>query len=497
MRTNHGRLARLAGAALVAAVALLGCSAGDGYSDATGAVEPGPEGWELPGPDPVPTGSAATSAMTDPAHDALSTFALDIDTGSYTRFRDAVAQGTAIDPREVRTEEFVNYFEQDYTAPRDGLGVSIDAVGLPFRPGHRLVRVGIAGAPASSVSRDDADLVLVVDCSGSMDEAGKMVTTQAALRTLVSALRPSDRVAMVCYSDEAEVVLDPTPVSERRGILAAIDALAPQASTNAAAGLALGYDVAMDMRTEGRMTRVVLISDGVANVGETDPDGILSRISTEAKAGINLVSVGVGITTYDDHLLEQLADQGDGWHVYIDTAAEVERVFGTGLTGSLVVAARDAKAQVEFDPAQVAGYRLLGYENRAVADGDFRNDAVDGGEVFAGHATTALYEVALREGTSFEPFVTATVRYLDDVGEPVERSGSLDGSATATSPRDAAPRLRQDLVVALLTDRLVGGPWSAVVGAADLRAEAAALPAVLDGDRDVAQLVDLVEVATG
>ncbi|GIG41356.1 vWA domain-containing protein [Cellulomonas phragmiteti] len=498
MRTDRSRTTGLAAAALIAAVTLGGCSAGDGWADSVGDVQPAPQGYDEPYPELYPelSRTAVRSGMTDPAQDALSTFALDIDTGSYTRFRDSVTRGMSIDPREVRTEEFVNYFEQDYPTPEDGLGVSIDATALPFRPAHRLVRVGIASAPSSGVSRSDADLSLVVDCSGSMGEAGKMETTKAALRTLVASLRPSDRVAMVCYSTEAQVVLEPTPVSESAGILAAVDRLAPQASTNAAAGLALGYDVAMSMRTEGRMTRVVLISDGVANVGETDPDGILSRISTEAKTGINLISVGVGITTYDDHLLEQLADQGDGWHVYIDTAAEAERVFATGLTGSLVVAARDAKAQVTFDPAQVSGYRLLGYENRAVADEDFRNDAVDGGEVFAGHATTALYEVALREGASSEPFVTATVRYLDDAGRPVERSGALAGPDCADSPREASPRLRQDLVVALLTDRLVGGPWSELISAADLRAESRTLPAVLDGDPDVAQLVDLVDRAT-
>ena len=244
------------------------------------------------------------------------------------------------------------------------------------------------------------------------------------------------------------------------------------------------------------MTRVILISDGVANVGETDSEGILDRISTEAKSGINLISVGVGITTYNDQLLEQLADQGDGWHVYVDTDAEAKRVFATGLTSSLVVAATDARAQVEFDPAQVSGYRLLGYENRAMADEDFRNDAVDGGEVFAGHTTTALYEVALRDGASEEPFVTATVRYLDDAGRAVEASDTLAGSGCASSPREASPRLRQDLVIALLTDRLVGGPWSEQVSTADLLAEAASLTDDLDGDSDVAQLVSLVERAT-
>ena len=498
--SRYGRVTGLVAMVCGVAVALGACSAGgssDGTADweGSGAYQPGPYQEDLPYPEPGPTGPTA-AGMTDPARDALSTFALDVDTGAYTRFRDAVRQGFSVDPFGVRTEEFVNYFAQDYEPPSEGLGVSIDATALPFRPDHRLVRVGISSAPASAVSRADADLVLVVDCSGSMDEAGKMETTKYALRTLVSSLRRTDRVAMVCYSTEADVYLEPTPVAEREGVLAAIDRLEPRDSTNAAAGLALGYDLAMSMRTEGRLTRVVLVSDGVANVGETDPEGILARISTQAKAGISLISVGVGITTYNDHLLEQLADQGDGWHVYVDGEAEAERVFATGLTGSLVVAGTDARAQVEFDPAQVAGYRLLGYENRAVADEDFRNDAVDGGEVFAGRSTTALYEVAMREGAGDGAFVRATVRYLDDAGRPVERDATLTRGDCASTPREASPRLRQDLVVALLTDHLTDGPWSQEIAPADLRAEARTLLAVLDGDRDVAELVELVDRAT-
>lgn len=501
MSTKRGRTTGLAAAALAVALGLTACSGDSGGAsrsdwDGTGDVYPGPEHVEAPDDAREPGELTADTRLTDPAEDALSTFALDIDTGSYSRFRDTVMNDGYVDPSEVRTEEFINYFAQDYPTPERGLGVSIDATVLPFAPEHRLVRVGIASAPSTDSARDDVDLALVVDCSGSMGEAGKMETTKSALRTLVTSLRSTDRVAMVCYSTEARVVLEATPLSERDGVLAAVDGLEPLESTNAAAGLALGYDLAMSMRTEGRMTRVVLISDGVANVGETDPDGILSRISTEAKAGINLISVGVGITTYNDHLLEQLADQGDGWHVYIDSDAEAERVFATGLTGSLVVAATDARAQVEFDPSQVSGYRLLGYENRALADEDFRNDAVDAGEVFAGHTTTALYEVVLREGRSAEPFVTATVRYLDDAGDAVEHAATLVGSETAASPREASPRLRQDLVIALLTDRLLGGPWSEIVSDADLRAEAEALPRALDRDDDVTQLVDLVHRAT-
>ena len=490
---NHRRIISHAATAVVIALAVTACGGG-GPSDRGGSqvIQPGPDQRQLL----KDMSTTRDSAMTDPDEDPLSTFALDIDTGSYTRFRDAVANGRQIAPSEVRTEEFVNYFEQGYEAPAEGLDVSIDAAALPFRDGHRLVRVGIRSANADDESRSDADLVLVVDCSGSMNEAGKMDTTKVALRTLAASLRTTDRVAMVCYSTEAEVALEPTAASDRRAIDRAIDALHPQASTNAEAGLALGYDLARSMHTEGRMSRIVLVSDGVANIGDTSPGGILERISTQARAGTSLISVGVGIANYNDHLLEQLADRGDGWHVYIDTSAEAERVFATGLTGSLVVTARDAKAQVEFDPDRVKGYRLLGYENRDVADRDFRNDAVDGGEVFAGHATTALYDVELREGARDASFVKATVRYLDASGRAVERTRELRDADCAPTVEQASPRLRQDLVVAMLTDRLTGGPWSRWTGPGDLREQSAALPASLDGDRDVAELVRLIERVT-
>ncbi len=507
--SSHRTRTTWAASALTIALLATGCSSTthDGNGSSGTEYQPGPNGA-------APNDNLGTDTeggdygyrpnrglgLTDPSEDAQSTFALDIDTGSYSRFRDAIRQGNQLPRHEIRTEEFVNYFEQDYEAPRDGLGVSIDAATLPFAPGHRLVRVGIRSADVSDEQRLDANIVLVVDCSGSMDEAGKMETTKAALRTLTSSLRRTDRVAMVCYSTEADLYLEPTEVAERDRVLGAIDRLEPQATTNAAAGLSLGYDVAARMRADSkgqqRMTRVVLVSDGVANVGETSSGGILERIGTQAREGINLVSVGVGMNDYNDELLEQLADRGDGWHVYVDTIEEAERVFATGLTGSLVLTAKDAKAQVEFDPELVAGYRLVGYENRAVADDDFRNDEVDGGEVFAGHATTALYDVELREGSGRGAFVKATVRYQDARGEAVERSAELAGHECVTDLGEASPRLQQDLVVAMLTDHLTGGPWSERAGPDTLRRAADGLTDRLDGDRDVAELVDLVERTT-
>ncbi len=360
MRTaTSRRSAALGGVALTIALLATGC--GSGGSGGGYAVSPGPNGAPAPLPAATPTGmappepTARASLFTDPASDPLSTFALDVDTGSYTRFRDAVNHGRSIPAAEVRTEEFVNYFEQDYPAPVDGLDVRLDAAALPFAPDTRLVRVGIRSADVTSATRPDADLALVVDCSGSMGDDGKMETTKHALRTLVGSLRPSDRVGIVCYSDDAFRLLDPTPLSERGRVLDAIGELEPDSSTNAEAGLELGYDMAARMRTEGRITRVILISDGVANVGDTSPGGILERIGTQAREGIHLISVGVGIDTYNDRLLEQLADQGDGWHVYVDSEQEADRVFATRLTESLVITARNAKAQVEFDPEIVGG----------------------------------------------------------------------------------------------------------------------------------------------
>ncbi|MBM6403448.1 von Willebrand factor type A domain-containing protein [Phycicoccus sp. CSK15P-2] len=511
MGTTHRRTSTLTGAALVIALAATGCASGSTSDEtsardrAAGPIQPGPNRGaeppstqldENPPRDLRDRERPLDESMTDAAADPLSTFALDIDTGSYTRFRDAVSRGYTPPADEVRTEEFVNYFEQDYDAPSDGLDVHIDAATLPFQPRHRIVRVGIRAADPDHENRSGVDLSLVVDCSGSMREAGKMETTKTALRALVSSLDRDDRVAMVCYSTEARLALEPTRVADAGRIFEAVDSLRPMDSTNAAAGLALGYDLAADMASEERMTRVVLVSDGVANVGETTSGGILERISTEARAGINLVSVGVGIADYDDELLEQLADNGDGWHVYVDTADEAERVFAHDLTATLAVTARDAKAQVEFDPEQVAGYRLIGYENRAVADRDFRNDAVDGGEVLAGHATTALYDVELRDGGGRDAFVTATVRYLDDSGRPVERFRWLTIGDCPSDLAEASPRLRQDLVVAMLTDHLTGGPWSRWAGPEVLRREASVLPEILDGDRDVAELVGLVDRVT-
>lgn len=431
--------------------------------------------------------------------DAVSTFGLDVDSGSYSLARAFVRDGLLPDPSTVRTEEFVNYFQQGYEPPADGIDVHIDGTTVPFleEPGARVVRVGVQAADVDDASRPDAVLTFVIDVSGSMGEGGKLEAVKEALHALVGALRASDRVGVVVYSDDTRQVLPHTPVREADAILAAVDSLGPEGATNAEAGLRLGYDVARENAREGALNRVVLLSDGVANVGSTGPEAILATIGQATADGIDLVTVGFGLGSYRDSLMEQLADQGDGFYAYVDGPREAERLFVHDLTGTLQVVAREARVQVTFDPEQVATYRLLGYENRAIADEDFRDDSVDAGEVGAGHSVTALYEVVLREaGTSSDaPLVTATVRYLDPTdSQPVERTArvttaDLDGSLTESSPT-----LHLDVLVAAFAEALRGGPWVSQLSLSGVASNAAALAGRTD-DPEVTEFAELVGLA--
>jgi Ca-activated chloride channel family protein len=486
------------------ALALGACGAGsdedagsaDGSSDRTVAEEWAPmaeavaaEGSGAPLANPVVTTS----------EDPLSTFGLDVDTGSYTRAREFVLGGFLPDPVEVRTEEFVNYFEPGYEPPAEGLAVHVDGTTVPFLGGGgaRVVRVGVQGATPADEARPDATLTFVIDVSGSMAEGGKLESAKAALRSLVGALRPTDRVGIVVYSDATREVLAHEPVAEAATILAVIDDLQPEGSTNAEAGLALGYEQARLRYDPERLNRVVLLSDGVANVGNTGPDAILATIGQAAGEGIDLVTVGFGAGDFQDQLMEQLADRGDGFYAYVDGPAEAERLFVHDLTGSLQVVAREARVQVAFDPAQVETYRLLGYENRAIADDDFRDDSVDGGEVGAGHSVTALYEVVLTEDATGagEPLVTASVRYLDpETGEPVERTADLAGRDVAPSLEDAGARLQLSVLVAAYAESLRGGPWGDAISIDGVAANVEAVASRLD-DPEVTELATLVAAA--
>lgn len=328
-----------------------------------------------------------------------STFGLDVDTGSPTVARTFLQSGT-LPPREsVRTEEWVNALGSDQPAPTGAdLGVRVDGAVAPFTDdGTLLVRVGVAARDVAAEERPAAHLTFVIDTSGSMDIRERLGLVKASLGLLVLNLRDDDTISIVTYSDEAGLLLEPTQVRDAQRIVDAIDSLQPGNSTNLEAGLRTGYAQAEKAFVEGDINAVVLASDGVANVGLTDPAGLAGTIQERARQGVHLVTVGYGMGNYNDDLMEQVADQGDGFYAYLDTYAQAERLFGDRLASLLTVVAGDAKAQVTFDPSLVHSYRLIGYENRALATEDFEDETVDAGEIGAGHRVTALYEVRLLE----------------------------------------------------------------------------------------------------
>ena len=335
----------------------------------------------------------------DPDEDEVSTFALDVDTASYTIAQRYISDGNRPDPASVRVEEWVNAFDQGYRAPADDdFAIIVDGGPTPFvERDEVLVRIGLQARTVRDRAREDASLTFVIDTSGSMEREGRLEIVKDALRILVDELGPDDRVSVVAFGQDSRLVLRSTSARDKDEILDAIDALEPSGSTNLAAGLRLGYEQARESLTENGIDRVVLASDGVANVGLTDADEILARIRDDAAAGIELVSVGVGMGNYNDTLLEQLADQGDGFYAYVNGIDEARTLFRDRLTSTLQTIALDARAQVEFDADLVAAYRLVGYENRDIDDNAFTDPGVDAGAIGAGHTVTALYALRLRE----------------------------------------------------------------------------------------------------
>ncbi|MFI0511846.1 von Willebrand factor type A domain-containing protein [Streptomyces sp. WSLK1-5] len=446
--------------ALAGGLLLTGCGGGaDDGSSADGA-KGGSYGSGFPAPD-QPQGEQNSGESRDglvtPSPDHLSTFALDVDTASYGYARRTLAEGRRPDPATIRPEEFVNSFRQDYDRP-DGNGFTVTVDGARTgQDGWSLVRVGLATRNAADDpdERPPAALTFVIDISGSMAEPGRLDLAQRSLDTMTERLRDDDSVALVTFSDQAETVLPMTRLGDHRDrVHRAIDRLEPTYSTNLGAGVETGYETAVEGLREGATNRVVLISDALANDGETDPDAILDRIDTARREhGITLFGVGVG-SDYGDALMERLADKGDGHTVYVSDD-DAEKVFCEQLPQNIDLTARDAKAQVAFDPETVASFRLVGYDNRRVADDDFRDDRVDGGEVGPGHTVTALYAVRTRPGADGH-LATATVRWQDPrTRAPHEKSAGLE--TFDDSLREADPRFQVDAVAAYFADALRDG----------------------------------------
>ncbi len=347
--------------------------------------------------------------LTRTEDDHLSTFAIDVDTASYSIARRKILSGDTVPPDSVRVEEFVNYFHYGYAGPSDGkpFAVHMEAAPSPYGKGTYLLRVGVQGKQVAKRDRKRAHLVFLVDVSGSMSSPDKLPLAQRSLRILVDNLNEMDTVALVTYAGSTRVVLQPTNATERGKIYAAIDELSAGGSTAMGSGLELAYNIAAKEVTPDSETRVIVLSDGDANVGKTSHEEILQTIHGHVKEGVTLSTVGFGMGNYKDQLMEQLADKGNGNNYYIDGLSQAKRVFQEQLGGTLEVIAQDVKIQVDFDAKAVKAYRLVGYENRDIADQDFRDDKVDAGEIGAGHSVTAMYEVELAEGAQAN---LATVR---------------------------------------------------------------------------------------
>ncbi|MFH1463388.1 MAG: von Willebrand factor type A domain-containing protein [Pseudomonadota bacterium] len=391
--------------------------------------------------------------------DPLSTFSIDVDTASYAIARRKLHSGHLPPPSAVRVEEFVNSFAYDYRAPRDGapFAVHMEAAPSPYQPGHHLLRVGIKGREVDPTHRAPARLTFLVDVSGSMNSDDKLGLARQALHVLVNELGSEDSVAIATYAGRVARVLPPTPTTRRATIHSAIDSLRSGGSTAMDSGIDLAYQMASEAFVAGAENRVVVLSDGDANVGPASHTAILETIHAYAGRGITLSTVGFGMGNYKDTLMEQLADRGDGNYSYVDGLQEAEKVFGRDLAGTIQTIARDVKIQVEFDPEAVLAYRLVGYENRDIADKDFRDDKVDAGEVGSGHRVTALYDVVLADsGTSHLATVRIRAKPPGPDAPAAEWATPFPRSALDASFADASADLRLATAAAGFAEKLRG-----------------------------------------
>ncbi len=329
------------------------------------------------------------------ADDPVATFSADVDTASWSIVRSSLMQGALPPADAVRVEEMINYFPYAYPAPEGShpFQPTVTVTPTPWNPGTNLVHIGIQGALPEIAERPPLNLVFLIDTSGSMQSPSKLPLLKQSFRLMLAELRPEDSISIVTYAGSAGQVLDPTPASERAAILAALDRLEAGGSTAGQAGLEQAYATAEAMTGDGEVTRVILATDGDFNVGLSDPDALKDFIAEKRDSGTYLSVLGFGRGNLDDATMQALAQNGNGQAAYIDTLSEARKVLVDQLTGALFPIANDVKFQVEFNPATVAEYRLIGYETRALAREDFNNDRVDAGDIGAGHTVTAIFEI--------------------------------------------------------------------------------------------------------
>jgi Ca-activated chloride channel family protein len=434
----------------------------------------------------------------DPRKDPLSTFALDVDTASYTIVRRYLMDGQLPPADAVRLEEFVNYFRYaDPRPPQGAFQVLLEAAPSPFDPALHLLRIAVQAREIAETERKDCILTFVIDVSGSMSLENRLALVKRSVRALVERLRPTDRVGIVVYGTNGRKLLDPTPARRRAEILGVVEELQPEGSTNLEDGLLLGYDLAAKHFNPRATNRVIVCTDGVANNGVIDPGLLVKKVADQASRGIWLSVLGFGMENLNDDLMETLADKGKGNYAYIDDFREAKKIFTEKLTGMLEVVAADAKVQVEFDPRTVSEFRQLGYENRRLAHADFRNDRAVAGEVGANHHVTALYEMKLRPGAEGR-LATVRLRYKEpDTKEVVESQESLGLGQVLGSVGGASPSYRLAASVAQFAEILREGPRAKAVTLRRVLEEASRASEELGRPEDAAEFTDLVRRAAG
>ena len=429
------------------------------------------------------------------AETPVSTFSIDVDTGSYANVR-RFLNGGQLPPKDaVRLEELVNYFPYAYPLPQGDVpfGVSTELAVTPWNPQTRLLRIAIKASDRSVDELPPANLVFLVDVSGSMHRREGLPMVQSTLKLLVDQLRPQDRVSLVTYAGDSQVVLDSTPGSDKAKIRAAIDQLSAGGSTAGESGIQLAYQQASKHMIDGGINRILLATDGDFNVGISDFDSLKQLAADKRKKGISLTTLGFGVDNYNERLMEQLADAGDGNYAYIDNLREARKVLVDQLGSTLATVASDVKLQLEFNPSEVSEYRLLGYENRALKREDFSNDKVDAGDIGAGHTVTALYEIVPAGSKGWlEP-----LRYQASA-QPASKSGELAWLRIRyKAPGEASSRL--------LERPIARGEAKPVAAASEDLRFAAAVAAFAQqlkggrytGDFDLAQSIELARSAKG
>jgi Ca-activated chloride channel family protein len=457
------------------------------------------------------------STIKQVAEAPISTFSIDVDTGAYANVRRFLMNGQLPPKDAVRVEEMINYFTYDYPAPADSaqpFRVSTAVERTPWNADTYLLHVGIKGYVPPAGERPPANLVFLVDVSGSMAAADKLPLLRSGMKLLADQLRDDDKVSIVVYAGAAGLVLEPTGGKDKAKIKAALDNLAAGGSTAGGEGLQLAYAMAKQGMIDGGINRVILATDGDFNVGVTDTDQLKAMIEDARDSDVSLTTLGFGEGNYNDALMEQIADVGNGNYGYVDSIKEAKRLLIDQLSGTIQTIAKDVKIQIEFNPDVVAEYRLIGYENRALNREDFNNDQKDAGEIGAGHSVTAIYEIALKgsKGLRVDPlrygggasdgqpdpkageFAFLRLRYKapdGDVSKLIETPLSV---AALREPGEAPSDARFAVAVAAFGQKLRGGDYLGEFGF-DQIAETARSSRGEDEDGYRAEFIELVEIA--